>query len=64
MTATAEISTHKNLGNTRIAYKPRPTHTDTPTHLDTRSQKKHRWQLVTQIRGDEPSGSIKKAASL
>jgi hypothetical protein len=33
-TATAQITTHKNLENTRIAYKP---------------QKKHRWQLVTQL---------------
>jgi hypothetical protein len=54
-TATAQITTHKNLGNTRIAYKPRQararahTHTHTHTHLNTRSQKKHRWQLVTQL---------------
>jgi hypothetical protein len=56
MTQPLHKSQHtKNLGNTRIAYKPRParahalTHTHTHTYLDTRSQKKHRWQLVTQL---------------
>jgi hypothetical protein len=31
--ATAHFTAVKNLGNTRIAYKPR--HTHTPTHLET-----------------------------
>jgi hypothetical protein len=31
-TATAQITTLKNLGNTRITYKPRHTHTHTHTH--------------------------------
>jgi len=37
-TATAQITIHKNLGNTRIAYKPwsKLTH----SHLFTRSEKK------------------------
>jgi hypothetical protein len=38
----------KNLGNTRIAYKPRHTHTHT---LEAR--KKPRWQLVTQLLTDQ-----------
>jgi hypothetical protein len=46
-TATAQITTLKNLGITRITYKPR--HARAHTYLDTRSQKKHRWQLVTQL---------------
>jgi hypothetical protein len=52
--ATAQITTHKNLGNSRIAYKPRQTHarTHARTHLNTISQKKHRWQLVTQLLTD------------
>jgi hypothetical protein len=51
MTKPLHKSQHaKNLGNTRIAYKPRPTCTRARTHTrDTRSQEKHRWQLVTQL---------------
>jgi hypothetical protein len=53
MTQPLHKSQHtKNLGNTRIAYKPRTcvraharAHTHARTH--TRNKKKHRWQLVT-----------------
>jgi hypothetical protein len=31
--ATAHFTAHKNLGNTRTAYKPRHTHTHTHTPL-------------------------------
>jgi hypothetical protein len=35
--ATAHFTAHKNLGNTRIAYKPRHTHTHThPETLEAR----------------------------
>jgi hypothetical protein len=46
--ATAHFTAHKNLGNTRIAYKPRHTHTHTYPikHL---KPEKPRWQLVTQL---------------
>jgi len=37
-TATAQITIHKNLGNTRIAYKPRFMRSH--THLVIRSEKK------------------------
>jgi hypothetical protein len=41
----------KNLGNTRIAYKPRHTHTHThPETLEARE--KPRWQLVSQLLTD------------
>jgi hypothetical protein len=49
--ATARFTAIKNLGNTRIAYKPRHTHTHThPETLDARE--KPRWQLVTQLLTD------------
>jgi hypothetical protein len=48
--ATAHFTAHKNLGNPRIAYKPRHAHPHTP--INTKSQKKPRWQLVTQLLTD------------
>jgi len=41
--APAHFTAHKNLGNTRTAYKPRCAHAHTHTHLNTRSQEKPRW---------------------
>jgi hypothetical protein len=38
--ATAHFTAYKNLGNTRIAYKPRHTHTHThPETLEARKKK-------------------------
>jgi hypothetical protein len=49
--ATAHFTAIKNLGNTRIAYKPRHTHTHThPETLEARE--KPRWQLVAQLLTD------------
>jgi hypothetical protein len=49
--ATAHFRAYKNLGNTRIAYKPRHMHTHThPETLEARE--KPRWQLVTQLLTD------------
>jgi hypothetical protein len=49
--ATANFTDHKNLGDTRIAYKPR--HTYTHTHWNTRRQRKRpTWQLVTYLLTD------------
>jgi hypothetical protein len=53
--ATAHFTAHKNLGNTRIAYKPRHAHTHTHTHTLTETleaREKPRWQLVTQLLTD------------
>jgi hypothetical protein len=50
MTQPLHKSQHKkNLGHIRIAYKPRHAHARTHTHLNIRSQKKHGWQLLTQL---------------
>jgi hypothetical protein len=49
--AVSDFSAIKNLGNTRIAYKPRHTHTHThPETLEARENP--RWQLVTQLLTD------------
>jgi hypothetical protein len=48
--ATAHFTAHKNLGNTRTAYKPRHTHTYThPETLEAR-EKKTRWLKSSILR--------------